>query len=59
MVRLRRSDCSGPGITRCRRGRGWEYFRTDTGEKVNDPETLDRIRALVIPPVYRHVWISP
>lgn len=59
MVRLRRSDCSGPGITRRRRGRGWEYFRTDSGEKVNDPETLDRIRTLAIPPAYRDVWISP
>ena len=30
MTRLRRSDCSGPGISRRRRGRGFEY-RDDEG----------------------------
>jgi DNA topoisomerase I len=29
------------------------------GEAIDDPETLDRIEALVIPPAWREVWISP
>jgi DNA topoisomerase-1 len=55
--RLRRVDCSGPGIERRRRGRGFEYF--EDGERVEDPEVLDRIRELVIPPAWDNVWICP
>jgi DNA topoisomerase I len=40
--RLRRSDCSGPGIARRRRGRGFEYLDPH-GERVTDREVLDRI----------------
>jgi DNA topoisomerase-1 len=58
MTRLRRSDCSGPGITRRRRGRGFEYL-DDTGRRVRDPEALARVRALAIPPAWRDVWICP
>src|SRR5215212_5803610 len=56
--RLRRSDCSGPGITRRRRGRGFEYLDAD-GERVTDPEVLARINELVIPPAWQDVWICP
>jgi DNA topoisomerase IB len=56
--RLRRSDCSGPGIVRRRRGRGFEYLDED-GERIEDPETLERIRELVIPPAWQDVWICP
>src|SRR3954468_9999865 len=56
MPRLRRSDCSGPGIHRVKRGRGFSY--TDpSGAPVRDDETLDRIRALAIPPAWKEVWI--
>jgi DNA topoisomerase-1 len=55
--RLRRVDCSGPGIERRRRGRGFEYF--EDAERVGDPEVLDRIRELVIPPAWENVWICP
>jgi DNA topoisomerase I len=58
MPRLRRSDCSGPGIRRRRHGRGFTYV-DDDGERVTDPETLARIRALVIPPAWEDVWICP
>jgi DNA topoisomerase I len=58
MARLRRADCSGPGIGRRRRGRGWEYF-DDDGDKVSDPEDLARISELAIPPAWRDVWICP
>jgi DNA topoisomerase IB len=58
MPRLRRVDCSEPGITRIRRGRGFSYVDA-CGEPVRDPETLARIKALVIPPAWKDVWISP
>jgi DNA topoisomerase I len=56
--RLRRSDCSGPGIARRRRGRGFEYLDPH-GERVTDREVLDRINELVIPPAWEDVWICP
>lgn len=56
--RLRRSDLSTPGLTRRRRGRGFSYADAD-GSPLRDAETLDRITALAIPPVWRDVWISP
>lgn len=59
MARLRRVDCSEPGFTRRRRGRGFEYFDARSGEKITDPDTLRRIKDLVIPPAWRAVWICP
>jgi DNA topoisomerase IB len=56
MPRLRRSDCSLPGISRRRHGRGFSYIDAD-GERVTDPEMLERIRGLGIPPAWRDVWI--
>jgi DNA topoisomerase IB len=54
--RLRRSDCAAPGIARRRRGRGFEY-RDPAGAHVDDPEVLERIAALAIPPAWQEVWI--
>jgi DNA topoisomerase I len=54
--RLRRSDCSGAGILRRRRGRGFSYEDAD-GEPIADEETLARIRELAIPPAWEEVWI--
>ena len=56
--RLRRSDCSGPGIRRVRRGRGFSYHRDD-GKQVRDREALERIRSLAVPPAWEDVWICP
>ena len=56
--RLRRSDCSGPGIHRRRRGRGFQYL-DEEGTPVDDPEVLGRIHELVIPPAWEDVWICP
>ncbi len=56
MPRLRRVDCSGPGIRRRRRGKGFEYLDL-RGRRIEDPETLARIRTLAIPPAWRDVWI--
>jgi len=55
-MRLRRVDCSAPGIRRVRRGRGFGYLDED-GEPVEDAEARHRIRALAIPPAWRDVWI--
>ena len=58
MARLRRSDCSGPGIARRRRGKGFEYLDED-GRRITEEEVLVRIRELGIPPAWQDVWICP
>jgi DNA topoisomerase-1 len=57
-MRLRRSDLGKPGLSRRRAGKGWTYLDT-TGEPLRDDETVERIRALVIPPAWKDVWICP
>jgi DNA topoisomerase IB len=56
-MRLRRSDPSKPGIRRIGRGRGFSY--EFEGRAVTDAATLDRVRALVLPPAWKDVWICP
>jgi DNA topoisomerase I len=56
--RLRRTDCSSPGLTRRRQGKGFSYLDAD-GEKVTEPEDLARISELGIPPAWKDVWICP
>jgi DNA topoisomerase-1 len=58
MPRLRRADCTGPGIRRIRRGRGFAYVDED-GERIDEAEVLTRIRELAIPPAWSDVWICP
>jgi DNA topoisomerase-1 len=55
-VRLRYVSDRAPGISRRRRGAGFEYTGPD-GKRITDAETLIRIRSLAIPPAYRDVWI--
>jgi DNA topoisomerase IB len=57
-ARLRHVDCGGPGFRRVRRGRGFAIVDPD-GEQVDDPDTLQRINELVIPPAWKDVWICP
>jgi DNA topoisomerase-1 len=47
-----------PGIMRRRAGSGFVYATAD-GKRLRDRETLDRIRALAIPPAWKDVWICP
>jgi DNA topoisomerase-1 len=54
---LVRVDPAEPGLTRRRRGRGFSYHDT-TGAVIDDPTELARLKALVIPPAWRDVWIS-
>jgi DNA topoisomerase-1 len=58
MARLRRSDCSGPGITRIKRDKGFAYVDQE-GRRIAEPEVLSRIGELVIPPAWKDVWICP
>jgi DNA topoisomerase I len=58
VARLRRVDCSGPGIRRRRRGKGFEYL-DEEGRRVAEPTVIERIRALAIPPAWDEVWICP
>jgi DNA topoisomerase-1 len=46
------------GITRRRAGKGWIFFMPD-GARISDAEERRRINALVIPPAWTDVWISP
>ncbi len=55
---LNRSDVRGPGLTRVRAGTGFRYLGAD-GAEITDSDTLRRIRALVLPPAWTGVWISP
>jgi DNA topoisomerase I len=56
VARLKRVDCSQPGITRRRRGRGFEYLDV-AGKRISSEDTLTRIRELAIPPAWTEVWI--
>jgi DNA topoisomerase-1 len=56
MPSLRHSSDAEPGYTRRRHGRGERYV-DDRGRPVTDPRVVERIRALVIPPAWRDVWI--
>jgi DNA topoisomerase I len=58
MPRLRRIDCSSPGIRRVRRGRGFSYV-DEEGTRIEDSELLERIKTLAIPPAWTEVWICP
>jgi DNA topoisomerase IB len=55
---LRRVDCSETGISRRRRGKGFEYLDAD-GRRITEASVLERIRELAIPPAWEDVWICP
>ena len=58
MPRLRRADCSGPGFRRVRRGRGFTYLDEDD-QPIDEPDVVERLRSLGIPPAWKDVWICP
>jgi DNA topoisomerase I len=55
---LTRSEPRRPGINREATGEGFRY-RDPLGQDVTGTQTLRRIGALVIPPGWKGVWISP
>jgi DNA topoisomerase I len=46
------------GWRRVRSGRGFRY-EDSRGRAISDPEHLERIESLAIPPAWQDVWISP
>ena len=56
--RLRRSDCSAQGIRRKGSGRGFLYLDAE-GNRIEDEDTLERLRELAIPPAWKEVWVCP
>ena len=47
-----------PGITRKRVGKNFSYVGLD-GKPIRDPDELQRIKKIGIPPAWTNVWISP
>ncbi|HEX3355483.1 MAG TPA: hypothetical protein VHS31_00780 [Tepidisphaeraceae bacterium] len=46
------------GLKRVRAGKGFKYVNAK-GRVIHDPHTLNRIKALAIPPAWEEVWICP
>lgn len=55
-IPYKKVSCSGPGIARRRAGKGFVYLEAD-GTRIDDAETIARIKALGIPPAWEDVWI--
>lgn len=55
-VELKYVSCNEPGFIRVRGSNGsFQYL--DGSKKLTDPDQLERIRKLVIPPAWENVWI--
>ncbi|GAA1699161.1 DNA topoisomerase IB [Kribbella yunnanensis] len=57
-MRLRRSHPDKPGFSRRGHGRGFSYLDAK-GNVIRDPDVVERIRSLAIPPAWTEVWICP
>ncbi len=57
MPRLRTVSPRDPGWRRVHHGRGYRYLGVDGAPLSRDE--VERVKALVIPPAWRDVWISP
>lgn len=53
---LRYVSCQGRGYQRVRHGKHFKYL-DQQGKPIQNPQTLARIQALVIPPAWEQVWI--
>jgi DNA topoisomerase-1 len=51
-------DFEGPGITRRKRGRYWQYFDAK-GQRISDRDEIDRLNAIGLPPAYERAWFCP
>ena len=58
MSRLRRSRLHRPRNPEGERGRGFSYEEED-GTRIDEPEVIERIAELAIPPAWTEVWICP
>jgi DNA topoisomerase I len=48
-------DDAAPGYSRRRHGRGFVYLDVD-GSPLRDPDMIERLRSLVVPPAWTSVW---
>jgi DNA topoisomerase-1 len=55
-LKLSYTSDSAPGYSRKKTGDHFLYY-DQSGEKITDDEALKRIKSLVIPPAWEHVWI--
>jgi len=55
---LRYGTDASPGIRRKRAGKGFTYIDVE-GRRLHDPQELQRINFLSIPPAWTKVWICP
>lgn len=55
-MRLQRVRPEGGGYSRRRCGRGFSYY-DENGARITDRATVERIRALAVPPAWCEVWI--
>jgi DNA topoisomerase I len=51
-------DDTDAGFRRRRRGRGFSYL-DERGRTIDDPEVIDRLRRLAVPPAWTDVWLCP
>ncbi|MCA9914318.1 MAG: DNA topoisomerase IB, partial [Anaerolineae bacterium] len=58
MPKLRYISDDEPGYTRKKWGRGFTY-QDENGETIQDEDLRAWIEAIVIPPAWTDVWISP
>jgi len=58
MPRLRRVRIDSPGWTRTRAGDGFVYLDGHHA-RITDPDELERITSLAVPPAWEDVWICP
>src|SRR3989344_6639915 len=56
--RLSYTPDTKPGFTRKKNGKKFDYFDTK-GKKIREPNIIERINSLAIPPAWKEVWISP
>ncbi len=54
-AQLRHSCDTEPGYTRRRMGRYWAYF-DESGKRITDRETIDRLNSIGLPPAYENAW---
>src|SRR5690606_22807095 len=57
MAKLQYISDSEPGYKRVRKGRGFAYYLNDS--LIQEKQIINRIKALVIPPAWKNVWICP
>jgi len=57
MAKLQYIQDSEPGYKRVRKGKGFAYYLNDS--LIQEKQIINRIKALVIPPAWKNVWICP